>query len=61
MRPRERFVFGSGDVHEVRVDDTLRIAVGARDTAVEPERLVAESRHDVERMRHEENRAVAAA
>src|SRR6188508_1205785 len=49
---RKRFVLSPGDVEQISVDDALRIALRTDPTAVEPQRLVTEPRHHVDRMGH---------
>ena len=58
---RERAVLTARDVHQIRVDDALRVALGLGDAAVQPERFVAEARDEIERVGHEQHRPAAAA
>src|SRR5262245_54234940 len=57
----ELLVLRARNVHQIGIDHALRVTVRPDDTRVEPERLVAESRHQVQRMRHEQNRSASAA
>jgi hypothetical protein len=54
---RQRLFLSARDVQQVSVDHALRIALGLHPALVEPQRLVAEPEHEVERMRDEHHRA----
>src|SRR3982751_4911112 len=57
----QRAILGGGDVHEIGIDHPLGIALGANDTGIQPQRLVTESRDQIERMRDQQHGAAAAA
>src|SRR6185437_13375371 len=48
------------DVDAILVDDALRVALAGLAAVIEPDRLVAESLDEAERVRDEENRLAAA-
>ena len=58
---RQLLLFGLLDVDDVAGDDELRIALAVRLALVEPQGLIAELLDQVERVRHEQDRLVAAA
>ena len=58
--PRQLVFFGFLDVDEVGGNHALGFAFGEGLALIEPERTVAELLDDIERMRHQENRLVAA-
>ena len=56
-----RLTSHASHVEEVGVDDALRVALQPREAAVEPERLVAEPRHEIQRVRDQQHRPAATA
>src|SRR5439155_12865041 len=60
-RRREQLRLAFFDLREIRADDALWIAVGHGVAAIEPQRVVAETLDEVERVRDQQNRLVAAA
>ncbi len=59
FRPRELSLFALADVGEIGTHDPLGVARSTHPSAVEPQRLVAESLHEVERVGHQQNRPAA--
>ena len=53
---RQLLLFAPLHVHQIGVDNALRIASAADLPGVEPQRFVAESLDEAERVRHEQNR-----
>src|SRR5204862_6650714 len=51
----QRLVFGASDIDEVGVDYALGIAMARYTSLVQPQRLVAEPRHHIERVRDEQH------
>src|ERR1043166_4073518 len=48
---RQLRVFLARDIHEIRVDNALRVTLLFGDAGVEPQRFVTEARDEVERVR----------
>jgi len=57
----ELLIFSASNIHQICVDDSFRITVRLDNARIQPECLVAEPRHQIQRVRHKEDGAAAAA